>query len=411
MKHIQMTSLICSGCSACYSVCPKGAISFKVDEEGFKVPHVDEQICIDCGICIKTCPAINTPNAISNYSFDKNAYALQYHDEDVRKNSASGALFPAFANYFINTLHGYVCGCVLDEDVMPIHIVSNQWADVVRMQDSKYVQSDMCNCIEEIGGLLTKGKYVLFSGTSCQVAGVNAYLATKKISNEKLLTIDFFCHGVPSPMIWREYIKYYESKKKRKVVGYRFRNKKYGWGKGPAARGTGFLSTVSYSGIQSHRTGFLKKDDVTFLARIWPRIFFSNLCIRQYCHQCPYTNIDKPADITMGDFWGIEDYHPDFDDHKGCSLALVRSQKALDWLSVLLDTETLEVPIEEIIKRQGNAFAPSKPHIRRPEFWKDYQKNGITGVLPKYFSYNTKGRLKAFIKYTLFKLHIMRYGY
>lgn len=410
MKHIIMTSRACSGCTACFSACPKGAISFVMDEEGFKVPHVDEKTCIDCGICIKTCPAIKSPEAC-NDDYEQKAYALQYHDEDVRKNSASGALFPAFANYFINTLDGYVCGCVLNEDVMPMHVVSNQWADVVRMQDSKYVQSDMCNCIEEIGGLLSEGKYVLFSGTSCQVAGLNTYLSTKKISNEKLLTIDFFCHGVPSPMIWKDYIKYYESKNNRKVVGYRFRNKKYGWGKGPAARGTGFLSTVSYSGIQSHRTGFLKKDDVSFLARIWPRIFFSNLCIRQYCHQCPYTNIDKPANITMGDFWGIEDSHPNFDDHRGCSLALVRSQKAQDWMMDLSETETLGVSIEDIIKRQGNAFAPSKPHIRRAEFWKDYQKDGMANVLPKYFSYNVKGRLKAFIKYTLFRLHIIRYGY
>ena len=108
MKHISMTSQSCSACTACTSVCPKSAILFSVDEEGFKVPVVDENLCVDCGLCIKICPALNTKDSVNDIS--SKAYALQYHDEAVRNRSASGALFPAFANYFINTLHGYVCG-------------------------------------------------------------------------------------------------------------------------------------------------------------------------------------------------------------------------------------------------------------------------------------------------------------
>lgn len=409
MNHICMTSASCSGCTACASVCPKTAITFQLDKEGFGVPVVDKDKCVDCGICIKVCPSCTSYNNQEKNSFDKKAYALQYHDEAVRKRSASGALFPAFANYFINTLHGYVCGCVLDDNMAVKHIVSNRWDDVERMQDSKYVQSDMCGCIDEIGYILRDGSYVLFSGTSCQVSGLYANLNRKNISTEKLLTIDFFCHGVPSPMIWKNYIQFYEEKKNRKVVGFRFRNKKYGWGKGKAARGAGFLSTILYSGIQSFITGFPKSDNMTFLARIWPRVFFSNLCIRQYCHKCPYTNVDKPADITMGDFWGVEESHPNFDDHKGCSLALIRSEKALNWLQLLSNTEILEVSVEDIIGRQANAFTPSSPNSMREEFWKDFYDGGMNKVMSKYFHYTTKQRIKEFIKYVLFKLHLKEY--
>lgn len=402
MRHILVTSETCSGCTACVSVCSKGAITFSVDKEGFYVPIVDGKSCIDCGLCVKKCPAINTYKKNEN-GFSQIAYALQYHDEIVRKHSASGALFPAFANYFINTLHGYVCGCVLDEYLRARHIVSKQWSDVERMQDSKYVQSDMGTCIAEICTLLKDGKYVLFSGTSCQVKGLLSVLEVKHISTENLLTIDFFCHGVPSPLIWSDYVCYVQHKKRFKAEGYRFRNKTYGWGKGILSRGTGFLSTWKYLGIW-HEVHSL-------VARIWPRIFFSNLCLRGYCHVCPYTNIDKPADITMGDFWGIEDSHPNFDDHRGCSMAIVRSMKAERVINILPNTEVLKVSIDEVIKYQGNAFAPSTPNVHRTEFWEDYANKGFPFLMQKYFHYSTVGRIKARIKYILFKLHMRKYSY
>lgn len=399
MNHIDMTSATCSGCKACASVCSKSAIAFRADEEGFQVPVVDQSICVDCGLCVKTCPALKTEHC---FGAEPKAYAVQHHDDAVRKNSASGALFPAFAKLFLNTLHGYVCGCILDEELTPRHIVSNKWEDVERMQDSKYVQSDMEECIPRVMALLKKGCKVLFTGTSCQVNGLLSALATLRVSTEGLLTIDFFCHGVPSPMVWKDYVHLVEKRLKFKAEGFRFRNKTYGWGKGTRSRGTVFLNTWQYSGT--------RHEHPATIARKWTSIFFSNLCLRRYCHTCPYTNIHKPADITMGDFWGIELCHPGFDDHKGCSVALVRSAKAEEWLHELQDTELLEVTVEDAIHRQGNAFAPSKPNPRRAEFWRDYHEGGIAAVLPKYCHYTPKDRLKSFVKYVLFKLHVRNYG-
>lgn len=396
-----MTSQSCSGCTACASVCNKQAIHFIMDEEGFLVPKVDYGKCIECGLCVKTCPVM-TP-AVTNMAFETKAFAIQYHDESVRMNSASGSLFPAFANYFINHLDGYVCGCIMDENLEVRHVVSNRWNDVSSMQDSKYVQSNMCECIQEVITYLKAGKYVLFSGTSCQVKGLQSALESKKIDRSKLLTIDFFCHGVPSPAIWKDYVECYAKKKGMKVSGFKFRNKTYGWGKSNSSRGANFLSTWLYNGKYY--------EDSSLLARIWPRIFFSNLCLRRYCHSCPYTKVDKPSDLTMGDFWGIEEFYPKFNDNKGCSLAVIRSRKAQNIMNKLDKTEIIEVSIDEVIKRQGNAFHPSKPNPLRNNFWDDYKKNGFYSILPKYFHYTKLGRLKSKIRFLIFKLHIGRYVY
>lgn len=396
-----MTSTTCSGCTACQSVCAKHAITFVVDDEGFKIPQINMDKCVNCGLCLNTCPALNKEEQIKYNEYK--AFALQYHDEEVRKNSASGALFPAFANYFINVLQGYVCGCVLDENLVAKHIVSNRWKDVIRMQDSKYVQSDMQNCMDEVISLLKNGHYVLFTGTSCQVNGLLHAIRTKRMDDAKLLTIDFFCHGVPSPRIWQDYVKLNEARIGSKIEGFKFRNKTYGWGKGTQSRGTGYLCTWRYKGTQH--------EDASMLARMWPRIFFSNLCLRSYCHSCPYTKVDKPADITMGDFWGVEDFHPNFDDHKGCSMVITRNVKAENILKLLENTEFLEVSIDEVIKKQGNAFAPSIVHSDRNEFWKEYRQNGFSAVLTKYFNYNLPTRLKYLIKFLLFKLNLKKYSY
>lgn len=400
MKHIEMTSSSCCGCSACTMICSKNAIVMTEDDEGFKVPHVDENKCIDCGLCLKVCPALKCGRKDENDNI--RAYAFKNLNDSFRNNSASGGLFPAFAQYFIQKLNGYVCGCILDENLNVVHVLSDKMSDVEMMQDSKYVQSDMNNCYFKIAEKLKEHFYVLFTGTSCQVQGLLSFLKIKHISTETLLTIDFFCHGVPSPKIWKDYVSLYEAKLGQHVEGYKFRNKTYGWGKGKESRGTGYLSTWKYSGAY-HEQGSL-------LARIWPRIFFSNLCLRAYCHTCSYTSIYKPADLTMGDFWGIEEFRPDFNDHKGCSLLLVHNSKALNILEALDNVQILKVTIDEAIKRQSNAFKASKPHVLRAKFWRDYQLYGFAYIL-KYFNYTLMGRIKARVKYILFKLHLRKYSY
>lgn len=397
--HIKTDSQKCCGCTACMAICPLHAIQMNNDSEGFLCPQVDTKICVECGACIKVCPAEKIEKSTVKVSDNMQAYAAKW-ENTVRSKSASGAFFPAVAKYVLVVKKGYVCGCVLNsQTLIPEHIVTNNWADIQRMQDSKYVQSNMKNCYYEIGELLNKSQIVLFTGTSCQVSGLYFFLEAKHISSENLLTIDFFCHGVPSPKIWSDYLHFYKEKKKRTPVGYRFRSKQYGWGS--SSHGSSYLNCIIYNTIQ-----VAKNDNVSWAARMWRTIFFSNLCLRRYCHSCPYATINKPSDFTMGDFWGIEEFYPEFDDGKGCSMVIARTIKAqtvfpkVEWLTYK------KVTIDEAIQKQANAFAPSPANERRAEFWDDYKKNGFAYCARKYFFYTVKDRSKAIIKRILFALKL-----
>lgn len=394
--HIEMSSDKCSGCTACKAVCPKNAIRFSDDAEGFKIPSVSSELCLECGACTDVCPALSYKTT----ERDNAAYAGMWKNDKIRENSSSGAFFPATAKYFIEELHGYVCGCVLDENLMPIHIVTNSLNDVKRMSDSKYVQSDMGDCFSEIYDLLSRKYYVLFAGTSCQVQGLIALLNIKKVNMERLLTIDFFCHGVPSPFVWNEYLKFYEKETKRKIIGYRFRNKYTSREKLSVPP---HLNCVHYS---YRNTSKNKKDNFSFASRMWRIIFFSNICLRRYCHKCPYATIDKPSDITMGDFWGIDEIAPEINDGKGVSIIITHNEKGKNYLNRITYLNLKQVNSDIAIKKQANAFHPSPENKRRDEFWNDFHSKPFTFVAKKYFRYTIKFRILYFIDRVLFELGI-----
>lgn len=374
------------------AACPVNAIELVRDQEGFLIPKIIKSKCIDCGRCLTVCQVLNESD---KPNYDNIAFAVRYKDDQIRKESASGAYFQAIARYFISK-GGYVCGCVL-KAMKVIHIVSNQIADLNRMADSKYVQSDIHNCFREIGMLLKQGYPVLFSGTSCQAAGLKMYLSSCRIKTDDLVCIDFFCHGVPSPLIWDEYLKYYEMKKGKRPTGYRWRCKDYGWGK--SARGANHLNTLMYES---------KAEDRSLLARSWRRIFFSNIVLRQNCHQCKYCTIDKPSDCTMGDFWKLHEVLPDFDDEKGTSIVIVHKKEYLKFVMDIPDLEYREVDANESIQGQLNAFEPSKANEIRDAFWKDYNKRGFEYAFRKHF-YTNEYIMKSQIKYILFRLGLHNY--
>ena len=319
-------------------------------------------------------------------------FAVRYNDP-ARIQSASGGLFPAVAKYILEKKNGYVCGCVL-ENMKPIHIVSSQWTDVQRMQDSKYVQSSMGDCYKEIAHLLKEEKWVLFTGTSCQVAGLINYLTALHVSRDNLLTMDFFCHGVPSPKIWHDFLKFYESEKHHTPVGYRFRGKKYGW--------------------RNHHHHLIyreddREDDWSYAAsHLWNAMFFSNLCLRPSCYKCNFATYLKPADITMGDFWGIDTILPEFYDNMGCSVAIVRNHTAMEVLDAIENLEKQEVPLEDGIKKQANAFKPSTKPEAREAFWNDYRMMSFKQVAHKYFAYKATRRLKCWVHRAMFQFGLRK---
>ena len=392
MAHIEhMKSDSCVGCTACMAICPEKAITISGDSMGFWTPDVKEDKCIDCGKCTASCQ-VSEPYSPGRYQ--NSAYAVRHKDDAIRYRSASGAFFQAIARHMLDK-GGFVCGCVMDFFGGGVHlgvghILSNQLRDVERMADSKYVQSDMGNCYEEVYKILKKGIPVLFSGASCQIMGLKLYLKNKSIDNKDLVCVDFFCHGVPSPAIWKDYIDHYERKTGRKVRGYRFRNKRNGWGK--AANGAGYFGEVT------DNAG--KTDNDSFAATMWNRkIFFSNLAIRKSCFSCMYATVNKPSDITMADFWGIENTSvASFDDGKGTSLVITHNKKADELLKSLETIDYKKADIEEAVAGQGNAFTPTICPEQYDSFWKEYKEKGFEAVNKKYFCYNYFSRIKYWVK-------------
>ena len=392
MKHLEMmTSECCFGCSACMAVCPRQAIRIIRDEEGFYVPSLDEKRCIDCGKCHDVCQAIEKHEYRAN---KYHAFAVRHSNEQIRKMAASGGFFQGVAGEFIRK-GGYVCGVVLD-DMKVRHIISNKMEDIYRMADSKYVQSDLGNSYQDIADLLNDGKEILFSGTSCQNAGLKEYLALEKVNTDRLLCIDFFCHGVPSPLIWDYYVAFLNRKKRKEITGFRWRCKDYGWGVN--AKGTNYLNT-SYMG---------DKKDRSLPSRSWRHVFFSNMVLRRVCSNCPYRIMDKPGDITMGDFWMLNECRPDFNDGKGTSCVIAHDEKYIKYITSNPNLEYVEVSVEDAIKGQALNFTQVKPHPDRALFWKDLQDNGVDYAFKKHL-YNTEYIIKSQIKWLLFKAGLRNY--
>ena len=393
MNRINPNNTNCSGCTACSKACPTKAITMISDNMGFYVPNIDDDKCVNCGKCIKVCQY----HTYIQWDKGSKAYGFINCDKKQLKDSSSGSFFAYLAEEYIMN-GGYVCGCIMDDNQNVFHIVSNKKEDIIKMQDSKYVQSDMKECYIQVIDLLRSGNSVLFTGTSCQVAGLKLLLRQFRVSDENLVSVDFFCHGVPSPMIWKDYINFYCQEKKCRIIKYRFRSKTYGWGK--SSRGTYHLNTVW------RNRGLIKKDNITLAARLWYFILFSNLCLRPYCYNCPYASLQKPADITMADFWGIEDLHPEIDTRNGCSLIISRTAKGEKILSHIDKDYVVDTDIKRAIKRQGNAFSSSPDNKISKNFWEDYKKYGFRYIAKKYFRYDMIHRTKDILTRLLFKMHL-----
>lgn len=395
MVKIMDISEQCTGCTACASVCQTHALLMVTTPDGFLYPQLSENQCVKCGQCERVCTILNPSTAkdITNKS-----YAVKANDDELRRKSASGAFFQIAAEFYVSN-GGYVCGCILDEGLYVKHIVTNRLEDVRNMADSKYVQSDLGRCFNDIKVLLYAGKKVLFSGTSCQVQGLNQYLLSEKCDTENLITIDFFCHGVPSPGVWKDFIEYYERKRKVKVTDFRFRCKDYGWGE--AARGTNYLHTLYY---RTDEKGDIYKDR-SLLVRKWRQIFFSDYALRKGCASCKYCTVDKPADITMGDFWKLNKVLPEFNDDKGTSIVITHNEHADMFLKSLEGMSVEETDVVASLQGQKNAYEGSKLPAKYEKFWKDYHGKGFGYVLRKYY-YSPFCLFKDVVKIIRYKLHL-----
>lgn len=370
----------CTGCSACSSICPKQCIIMESNEEGFLYPNIDEDKCISCGLCKKICPI----NSVDYYPNTEEVMAYQNSDS-VREHSTSGGFFTLISDYVLEN-DGIVYGAAYDEGFSVKHIRTNSKGDRDFLCYSKYVQSNVTGIFERVIEDLKSNRLVLFTGTPCQVSGLKKTLKISGIETSKLITCDFICHGVPSPLIWKEYINFLEDKYNDKIISVNFRDKRLGWHK---------PSLVIE--MKNHFQALTEENDPFY------QLFYSNCILRKSCHVCDYSKISRVSDITMGDCWGIEVSNPKMDDDKGLSLVMINSNKGKKIIEKLnCDAAFRKISFSDL--RQPHLYAPARISRKREKFWKDYNTHQFIYILNKYGNYSFRSKLINGVKKLILKV-------
>lgn len=372
----------CYGCTACKTICPNKAIKMQSDEEGFLYPTIDKKICTECGLCITVCPS-KTEVIINGYFNEPKVYAVKHNLDSVRMMSSSGGAYTAISDFFVLKNKNGVCyGASFDNDFYVCHNRASTLEQRDKFRGSKYVQSDLKNILIDIRESLIEGKSVLFTGTPCQTAGLLKYLERSKTNTSNLLLNDIICHGVPSPKIWKDYIEFIQEKNHSKLINYTFRYKEKGW------RGYNIKAEFESGQIRLNTKDILK----------YIKLYKSNLTLRPSCYYCKFANLNRPSDIMIGDFWGIEKSIPEFGDEKGVSLVFVNTKKGKEVLDKIENSITYKLS-NTINCLQPNLHEPTKKPMHRKKFWSDYNNKGFNYIIRKY----TEKGFFAIVKISIMK--------
>ncbi len=346
----------CSGCGACASVCPNGCITMIPDEEGFLYPSIDKERCINCSLCSKRCPVINKAERLNKEIL---SYAARAKDEEILLKSSSGGIFPLLAKSILSE-GGVVFGAAFCQDFSVKHRFIQSEEELPLLQGSKYVQSEIGESYIQAKALLEEGRQVLFTGTPCQIGGLYAFL-NKNFDN--LITQDIICHGVPSELVWKSYVATLEEEAHAKLSSAYFRDKKLGWKN--FSLSCSFENGTKYS--RSHR------EDLYFKA------FLMNMCLRPSCYQCAFKDKYRQSDITLADFWGIENICQEFNYHNGASLVIINSQKGKRLFNSLSQELVFrQVDFEKSITFNSPMVQSVPRNKNREEFMRKIERNGFT---------------------------------
>lgn len=306
-------------------------------------------------------------------------YAVKHKDQKVIASSRSGGIFTALSDKIL-AQNGVVYGCILSNEFGAEHVRAEEYDTRNLMRGSKYIQSKMGNNFRNVKIDLDLGRSVLFTGTSCQIDGLIKFLG-KKYDN--LFCVDIVCHGVPSPKVWKAYLKWYEDKIKSKIVAVDFRNKtEYGW--------RDHIESIYFE------NGQIKN------SKIFTTLFYRHNILRPCCYECPYKSLVHPGDITIADYWGIEKAAPEFDDNKGVSLVLLNNDSGEKLFEkVKNDLIWKETRIEDSMQAPLQAPFP-KPNDRE-KFWTDFLTKDFNYVIKKYANISIVYRIMRKIKKCLKK--------
>ena len=360
MINIQEKSKCC-GCSACKNICSKNCISMVSDNEGFLYPKIDTLKCISCNLCEKVCSILNN----STITDKRTAYACYNSDETIRLQSSSGGIFTLLAEKILSQ-GGVVFGASFDENFNVVHTKAETIAELSKFRGSKYVQSDINTTYKQAELFLKKGIKVLFSGTPCQINGLSNYLR-KEYDN--LLLIDFICHGTPSPLIWNNYVKNKEKDFQSTPQKISFRDKNYGWKK--------FSISFSFK----NDTKYLKDLNED----IFMKGFLSDLYLRPSCYTCNARGEHRTSDITLADFWGIQNILPELDDDKGTSLVITNTLKGTEIFKSIQDNMIYQtVDLDQAIKYNPSYLKSVTPNKYREKFFNEYNLVPFDVLIQKY---------------------------
>ena len=404
----------CTGCALCADVCPNGSITMVADEiTGFKYPVIDKGSCVGCNLCEKKCPSLSIVPRNNNI---RKAVAANNKNIETRFESTSGGIFSLLANYYYH-INGVVVGAVWKNKYEVVELASEDKNDLPKLQLSKYTQRDSQGIYSNVQEYLKNGKDVLFIGLPCQIAAIRSLCP----ADEKLVTVDLICKGVPAPLIWRKYIDSIETNAGKTIERHRSKDKEYGW-KRLGVRIDFNDTTVDYhSGAED-----------SFI-----RLYSKNITMRDSCYQCKYRGLRRLGDLTLGDCWGIEKLSPRLDDNCGTSMIFINTEKGEFLYNNISDsinyTEFKPADIDKYNRGISDNFVVDEQC--RTNFWKDATELNFDDLVAKYDPervrrkweqvlrsyYLAFHRIKRisrwhlrpiyqFIKYNFFSKHIVRHN-
>ena len=353
----------CCGCGVCETICPRKCISLCQDEEGFSYPIINKELCINCDTCERACPVLHPP--IINLS-DNQMYACSSYDTDSKLNSSSGGAFYLLASSIISN-GGIVFGVKMSQDYrfsLFTSISSNK--ELFSILGSKYIQARTERIYKTVNQELESGKLVLFSGTPCHIAALKNYL-NKKYDN--LFLVDLSCHGVPSEKAWNYYLDCKEEKENAKVVSASFRNKESGWKE--------FSLSTDYSNGSHHAETFTKDS--------FGKAFNKRLLFRPSCEHCRFKGLNRWSDLTLADFWGIDEITDAFADCKGTSLIIVHTEKGARMIENIRNlAKIIPVSHEQGTRRNPYIYRSVVPHSNKKKFFELLENESFDDLVEQY---------------------------
>ena len=373
----------CSGCSACAKRCPKHAIKMEKDREGFYYPAIEKSLCVECGLCEMVCP--QTHPAVC--SKETQVYACYRNDFGKRLKSASGGIFAVMAEYVMR-MGGVVFGAAFDEQWNLKHIGIEKIDQLPILQGSKYVQSVIGETYRQAEEALKNGRIVLFSGTPCQIQGLHCFLGKQY---ENLISVDMICHGVPSNDIWQLYLA--EISKGRKLLSFTQRDKSEGIGNAPL--------------VFEFENGDIIREK--YNSNIYISGFRKNLYLRPSCHVCSFKGFNRCSDLTIGDFWGLADYKPEFGDQYGISVLLIHTLRGKSIFDDIQDEITaVECEPDMISPQNPCILTPVEPHIYREKFFEECTQKGFYTTVKQLLRPSTKERFKKKFEIPMYYLWVVK---